>query len=175
MRQDKLGNGIQPRRRWVRWVVELAVIAAIIFGVRAWQQRGMVEGVAPDFERITLNGAPLKLADYRGKPLLLHFWADWCPMCEFEQSSISGIAEDYPVVTVAFQSGDADAVKAYTERKGIAHWTTIVDEDGTLSEQYGIHGVPTSYVLDAHGNIRFREVGLTSGWGLRIRLWWAGL
>jgi hypothetical protein len=59
------------------------------------------------------------------------------------------------------------------ERKGITEWVTVVDEDGKLAEQYGIHGVPTSYVLDGEGNIRFREVGLTSGWGLRLRLWLA--
>ena len=48
-----------------------------------------------------------------------------------------------------------------------------MDEDGKLATQFGVHGVPTSYILDAKGKIRFREVGLTSSWGLRLRLWLA--
>lgn len=160
-------------RRWLRWSIEVLVIIAIILGVRAWQQRGMLDGVAPNFEYESLNGNLVRLADYQGKPLLLHFWASWCPMCEMEQGSITAIAKEYPVVTVVFQSGTSEEVRRYMERKGITEWVTIVDKDGKLAEQYGIHGVPTTYVLDAKGNIRFREVGLTSGWGLRLRLWLA--
>ncbi|MEZ5479684.1 MAG: hypothetical protein R3E95_20065 [Thiolinea sp.] len=51
------------------------------------------------------------------------------------------------------------------ERKGIDNWVTIVDNEGELASQYGVIGVPTSYIIDKNGAIRFREVGLTSGWG----------
>ncbi|UOG93250.1 MAG: protein disulfide oxidoreductase [Candidatus Thiothrix sulfatifontis] len=161
------------KRRWPRWLLEALIILAIIFGVRTWQQRGMLDGEAPDFERTALNGDVIHLDNYRGKPVLLHFWASWCPMCELEQGSISGIAKDWKVITIAFQSGGAEEVQRYMEREKITEWVTIVDEDGSLSGQYGIKGVPTSYVLDEEGIIRFREVGLTSGWGLRLRLWMA--
>lgn len=171
---NSLGNeGAPKKRRWVRWLIEFLIIMLIIFGIRAWQHRGMLDGEAPDFEYKSLSGESIHLDNYRGKPVLLHFWASWCPMCEMEQGSISAISEDWQVITVAFQSGGADDVERYMERRDITSWTTIVDEDGSLSEKFGIHGVPTSYVLDAEGTIRFREVGLTSGWGLRLRLWMA--
>ncbi|QTR50052.1 protein disulfide oxidoreductase [Candidatus Thiothrix anitrata] len=172
MDKQKLPDNTNRKpRRWLRWTIEILVIVAIIFGVRAYQQRDMIDGIAPNFERGSLNGSVVRLSDYQGKPHLLHFWASWCPMCEFEQGSISAIAKDHPIITVAFQSGNSEEVQRYMERKEITEWITVVDEDGKLSEQYGIHGVPTTYVLDAQGNIRFREVGLTSGWGLRLRLW----
>lgn len=164
---------LPKKRRWLRWSLEALIILAIIFGVRTWQQHGMLEGEAPDFERTALSGAVIHLDDYRGQPVLLHFWASWCPMCELEQGSISSIAKDWKVITVAFQSGGEEEVQRYMERKNITEWVTIVDADGSLSGQYGIKGVPTSYVLDEEGVIRFREVGLTSGWGLRLRLWMA--
>ncbi len=171
---DVKNDGTSPKkRRWLRWLLEALVIVVIIVGVRTWQQRGMLEGEAPDFERTALSGEVIHLDDYRGQPVMLHFWASWCPMCELEQSSISGIAKDWKVITVAFQSGGTEEVQRYMERKAITEWVTIVDEDGSLSGQYGIKGVPTSYVLDEEGVIRFREVGLTSGWGLRLRLWLA--
>lgn len=163
----------KKKRPWLRWLLEALVIVAIIVGVRTWQQRGMLEGEAPDFTRTALSGETIRLDDYRGKPVMLHFWASWCPMCELEQSSISALSKDRKVITIAFQSGGAEEVQRYMERKGISDWVTLVDEDGSLSQQYGVKGVPTSYILDAEGIIRFREVGLTSGWGLRLRLWLA--
>lgn len=166
---DKLSR----QQRWIRWLIEFTVIAIIILGVRVWQQRSLLDGPAPDFARTTLNGASIKLDSYRGAPVLLHFWASWCPMCELEQGGISNIGKDWKVVTVAFQSGSTEDVRRYMEHKNITDWVTIADEDGKLAEQYGIKAVPTSYVLDKGGNIRFREVGLTSAWGLRMRLWLA--
>lgn len=167
------GDKLSRQQRWIRWLIELTVIAIIILGVRVWQHRGLLDGQAPDFARTTLNGTSIKLDSYRGEPVLLHFWASWCPMCELEQSGISKIGKDWKVVTIAFQSGSAEDVRRYMARKNITDWVTIADEDGKLAEQYGIKGVPTSYVLDKEGNIRFREVGLTSAWGLRMRLWLA--
>lgn len=163
----------KKKRRWLRWSIELLIIVALIFGIRTWQQRTLVDGVAPDFAQEALDGQVVQLADYQGKPAMLHFWATWCPMCEFEQSGVSNIANDWPVVTVAYQSGDRDEVQRYIERNGLENWTVLVDEDGELSRQYGVQGVPTNYIIDSEGNIRFREVGLSSSWGLRFRLWLA--
>lgn len=164
----------QPNKRpWLRWLIEGIIILAIIFGLRTWQQRGMLIGEAPDFERPTLSGNPVRLDNYRGKPVLLHFWASWCPICELEQGSITALAKDWKVITVAFKSGGKEEVQRYMERKGMTDWVTIVDDEGSLAAQYGVHGAPTDYVLDEEGMIRFREVGITSGWGLRVRLWLA--
>lgn len=166
----------QPKkRRWLRWLIELILIILLIVGVRAWQQRGMLSGQAPGFEQITLNGKAVQLSHYRGSPVLLHFWATWCPMCALEQDSISALQQDWQVITVAFQSGDKEEVKRFIDKHQLNQWDVIVDEDGKLSQQFGIQGVPTSYVIDAKGKIRFREVGLTTGWGLRLRLWLANL
>lgn len=166
----------QPKkRRWLRWVIEAMLIMALIIGVRTWQQRGMLAGEAPNFEQITLAGKTVQLTDYRGKPVLLHFWATWCPMCALEQDSVSALAKDWPVLTVAFQSGDKEEVQRFITKQQLQAWNVIVDEDGKLATQFGVHGVPTSYILDAKGKIRFREVGLTSSWGLRLRLWLASM
>jgi hypothetical protein len=51
----------------------------------------------------------------------------------------------------------------------------VNDPDSILAQQWGVRGVPTALVVDAQGRSSFREVGYTTGWGLRLRLWWAGL
>lgn len=164
---------VKKKRRWLRLILELLVIVALVFVVRAWQQKELVSGVSPDFQSVMLNGETVALENYRGKPLLLHFWASWCPFCKFEESSLSSLKDDWQVLTVAYQSGEkAEVIKHMKERK-IEDWPTVVDADSRLAELFGVKGVPTTYILDGDGNIRFTEVGLTSGWGLKARLWWA--
>ena len=163
----------KKKRRLFRFFIETLIIIAIIMGVRAWQQKELVTGVAPSFQSVTLNDKTINLEDYTGKPLLLHFWGNWCPFCKFEESSLTEIQKDWPMLTVAYQSGDRADVIKYMQQQSIESWPTIVDKDSRLADLYGVKGVPTTYIIDGNGNIRFTEVGLTSGWGLRARLWWA--
>jgi peroxiredoxin len=72
------------------------------------------------------------------------------------------------------QSGDALAVEGYLAEHGLS-FTTVVDEQGRLAEAFGVRAVPTSFVVDAEGQIAFAERGYTTPWGLRLRLWAAGL
>ena len=163
----------KPKKRWIKILFEVLIIIAIVFAIRAWQQRDMISGVAPSFQSVLIDGKTINLEDYNGKPVLIHFWADWCPFCKLEEDSITSISEDWTVLTVAYQSGNKSNVVKYMKERNIESWPTIVDEDSRLAELFGVKGVPASYVIDGKGKVRFTEVGLTSGWGLRLRLWWA--
>jgi predicted DsbA family dithiol-disulfide isomerase len=72
------------------------------------------------------------------------------------------------------QSGDAAAVAQVLAARGL-DWTTAVDADGRIAGRYGLRGVPAFVVLDREGRIRSVSVGYTTEWGIRARLWWAGL
>ena len=164
---------IPRKRRWFRFLLEILLIVAIVIGIRTWQQKDLVSGVAPSFQSVMIDGKTVNLEDYSGRPLLIHFWASWCPFCKFEESSITEIQDDWSVLSVAYQSGNKDEVVKHMQERGIESWPTIIDADSRLAELFGVKGVPTSYIIDGNGNIRFTEVGLTSGWGLRARMWWA--
>jgi thiol-disulfide isomerase/thioredoxin len=166
-------NKPEKKRRWLRLLVELLIIVALVFAIRAWQQKDMVTGVAPNFQSVMLDGKLVSLEDYRGKPLLLHFWASWCPFCKFEESGVSKIMDDWQVLTVAYQSGSKAEIEKHMKERKIADWPTVSDPDSYLADLFGVKGVPTTLILDGEGNIRFTEVGVTSAWGLRARLWWA--
>jgi thiol-disulfide isomerase/thioredoxin len=121
------------------------------------------------------QGQPYTLAARPGKPVLVHFWATWCPVCRAEQGSIAAIAHDHAdVITVAMQSGTAEQVSRHMLEQGIA-FPVLNDSDGRLSGAWGVHAVPASFIISPDGQVRFIEVGYTTGIGLRLRLWLAGI
>lgn len=161
-------------RRWPRRLIWLCVFVLVFGTVRWYQQRDLVSGQSPLLTATLLDGRSIALSELRGRPVLVHFWATWCPMCKFEQAAIDRLSKDHQVVTVAMRSGDSSTVEHFMVQEGLS-FPVIVDDSGELARRFGVRGVPTSFVVDANGRIRFTEVGLTSAWGLRLRLWLAGL
>lgn len=161
-------------RRYPKWLIlsaEILLFIGLYMGLRAWLHSDVIHGEAPSFEAQQLQGGSFSLSDYRGNALLLHFWASWCAVCRIEQASIASIAKDWPVLTVAMQSGDAGEVRRYLQEHGLT-FPVVVDKQGELARLYGVTGVPVSFVIDSQGRIRFTEVGYTTELGLRSRLWW---
>ena len=161
------------RRRLGSWLVNLVLIAAIVAAVQWWKGRGLVTGEAPPLVGVTLDGAPVDLADWRGRPVLVHFWATWCPVCRITDGAIESIADDHAVVTVALQSGTPDEIRAFMRETG-QDFPVVSDPDGRLAQAWGVAGVPTSFVIDGDGRIRSSIVGVSTEPGLRLRLWLAG-
>lgn len=161
--------------KWRGYAVDVLVFVILVAGIRAWQQRDMVSGSAPALQGMTLAGLPYSLPAHPGKPVLVHFWATWCPICRAEQDSIAGISHDHPgTITVAMQSGSTEQVMRHMREQGIT-FPVINDQDGKLSGAWGVHAVPASFIIAPDGRIRFVEVGYTTGIGLRLRLWLAAL
>lgn len=161
-------------RRWLWRAIELVVVLVLILGIRAWQQSGTARGPAPVLAGELLDGKPVALAAYAGQPVLVHFWATWCPICRAEQGSIDALARDASVITVAMQSGNRDTVIQHLRNEAL-HFPVLNDPDGVMAAQWGVRAVPASFIVDGAGRIRYVEVGYTTGVGLRLRLWLAGL
>ncbi|NIR95441.1 MAG: protein disulfide oxidoreductase, partial [Gammaproteobacteria bacterium] len=94
----------------------------------------------------------------------------WCPVCELEQGMIDNLSRDYPVISIAMQSGEAEEVIRYLSEQGV-DYPVINDQQGSIARLYGVRGVPASFVLDSSGEVRFVTRGYTSEWGMRMRLW----
>ena len=157
------------RRTIVTNVIWLMAFLIVFFGVRAYQQRDIASGQAPVLSGRTLTGKSFSTATAE-KPILVHFWASWCRICRFEQNAIDAIAMDYPVITIAMQSGSNQEVADHVREQNLG-FAVINDEYGDISRQFGVKVVPTTFVIDASGKIRFVEVGYSSETGLRTRLW----
>jgi thiol-disulfide isomerase/thioredoxin len=174
--------GAHLRSRWRSYVGNVLLFVVVLAGVQFWQTRHVPAGPAPDLSVAVVN--PLgevtttTLAQWRARhpnqPLALHFWADWCPICRAEQGSISSLSQDWPVLTVAMQSGDASKVAAVMRERELP-WNAAVDPRGDIARAYGIQAVPGFVVVDRHGQIRVPSAGYTTEWGMRARLWWVKL
>lgn len=161
--------------KWRGYAGNVLLLVILVAGIRAWQQRDMISGPAPALQGLTLAGRPYKLPAHPGKPVLVHFWATWCPICRAEQGAIAAIARDHAnVITVAMQSGSAEEVLRHMREQEI-DFPVVNDSDGMLSSAWGVHAVPASFIIAPDGRISFVEVGYTTGIGLRLRLWLAGL
>lgn len=159
------------KKRYVKLGLEILFFIALFMAVRAWQQRDVLSGTVPDVSAVTINGQTVSILSDK-KPLLIHFWATWCPVCRLEQGSIDALAKDYNVVTIAMQSGENDLLETYLQENQLS-FPVINDSDGTLVQRFGVRGVPASFVVDSENKIAFTEVGYTSEIGLRLRMWLA--
>ncbi|VAW58223.1 hypothetical protein MNBD_GAMMA11-3364 [hydrothermal vent metagenome] len=145
----------------------------IYFAVRYWQGREDIQGVAPMIQAVQLDGELFDLAKYRGTPVLVHFWATWCPVCRLESSNIASLAKDYTVITVATWVENEAEVSEYLQSEGL-DMPVIVDTDQRWAKKYGIKAVPYSFFIDPDGVIRLTEKGYSTELGLRARMWWTG-
>ena len=160
------------KRTWLHWGRDILLIAIAVMAVQWWQNRGLATGPAPPLTGRLLDGRWVDLAEYRGKPVLVHFWASWCPVCRAEEGSIDSLAEDLPVITVATGSGDGADIRKYLEDNRLG-FPVLLDQNGQLAHQWKVVGVPTSFVIDPQGEIASATVGYTTQTGLRLRLWLA--
>lgn len=159
---------------WKKVAREALIVLAIMAGVSLWQVRGLPEGPAPALAGTLLDGRAASLAEVvkaaGGEPVLVAFWATWCPVCKAEDGNLEAVSRDHPVLTVAMQSEEAAAVAKHMKGRGLS-FPVINDPEGALAADWKLRGVPAHFVVDGQGVIRFRVMGYASEWGLRARLW----
>jgi thiol-disulfide isomerase/thioredoxin len=158
------------RNRWVIIPLEVLFFIALFLAIRAYQQRDMISGPAPRIEAATLKQNQFNLATSQPKPVLVHFWATWCGICKLEQDSIQALSEDYNVITIAMQSGSDQEILQYLAEHKL-DFEVINDAGGEIVKAYGVRAVPASFIVNGRNQVSTREVGYTTGWGLRLRLW----
>jgi thiol-disulfide isomerase/thioredoxin len=119
---------------------------------------------APELKAQNLAGAPKTLADYRGKVVLLNFWASWCPPCLHEMPSMERLKQKMvgrPLEIVALDSAEtAEEVSAFLSRMKLS-FPILLDPDGSNTRRWKVFALPTSFLLDAEGRVRYVLTGPT--------------
>lgn len=119
-------------------------------------------GATPPLILKDLNGKTVNIKDYRGRVVLINFWATWCPPCRAEMPSMQRLKEKMagkPFVILAVDMGEAeDVVRAYI-REIKTDFTVLMDRDGHALKAWKVFAFPTSYVVDTQGKIRYGLFG----------------
>ncbi|MCB1923996.1 MAG: TlpA family protein disulfide reductase [Gammaproteobacteria bacterium] len=119
---------------------------------------------AADFALPDIDGENHALSDYRGRVVMLNFWATWCPPCRREMPSMQRLYDKYRerglVVVAVNQWEDPDLVFEFTGRLSVdPTFPILFDRESRVAEDYGVKGLPTTFLIDKDGQIRFRAIG----------------
>ncbi|MEE9209560.1 MAG: TlpA disulfide reductase family protein [Kiloniellales bacterium] len=113
---------------------------------------------APPDAFVDLAGAPVRLADFQGRVVLVNFWATWCPPCIREMPSLDRLQaalkdRDLSVLAVSIDRGGAKVIVPFAERLRLEHLALYHDAKGALFQAFGVTGLPTSFLIDRRGQI----------------------
>ncbi|TLS38133.1 peroxiredoxin family protein [Pseudalkalibacillus caeni] len=153
-------------------IIVLLLAAALAWGIYSafFQERavGIEEGnIAPDFSLTTLSGEKASLSDFKGKPVLLNFWATWCPPCKKEMPDMQKFYEKHgseaAIVSVnmtKFELPDRrEKVKDFVEDYQLT-FPVLLDLKGEVGEKtYNVITMPTTFLIDSEGVIKEKVIG----------------
>jgi len=184
---------MNPRTRTVViWLITLSVFSLIVgiaaaeykarqtqgvlgFSVADYQAEAEIQqGQAPDFTLPSLQGGkPITLSSLGGHVTVLNFWGSWCAPCRIEAPGLEQTWENYRSRGVRFlgvDERDNDAAgRAFVSEFHLGY-PSVTDASGRLAEPYGLFGMPTTFVIDAEGQLRYRFVGYLNADILRSTL-----
>jgi peroxiredoxin len=144
------------------------VVCMILFPNLIWAESdfsadlGIVEPrtvkQAPDFTLQTLDGQPIKLSDFRGKPVLLNFWATWCEACKKEFPAMQRLysqlkGDGFEIIAVSVDRRNRDRIEDFVKAYEI-DFPILLDPQQKARRDYFIRGLPTSYLIDSAGDLR---------------------
>jgi cytochrome c biogenesis protein CcmG/thiol:disulfide interchange protein DsbE len=153
------------RRRPIVFALVLAAVATLaVVGVVALNRPGgsLIGRPAPEFAGTTLDGAPLRLADLRGRPVIVNFWGPTCIPCRDEfplfKSKLTEHAADGLVVLGVLMADPPDLARTFIAEEG-ATWDTVEDPDGAIKQAYRVAARPQTYFIDRDGVLRSIQIG----------------
>lgn len=118
--------------------------------------------LAPDFELTTLDGETVKLSDYKGKRVMLNFWATWCPPCRAEMPDMEKFQKNKDIQVLAVNLTETESnpnkVQKFIDELSLT-LTIPLDNESAVSNEYQVMAYPTTYMIDSNGQIQFVTMG----------------
>jgi len=120
--------------------------------------------VAPAFTLVDMDGEEHALSDYRGKVIMLNFWATWCPPCRREMPSMEALYKRFQnegfIVLAVNQWEDGDIVFPYIGQLSVfPSFPILFDREGGIAQAYRVKGLPTTVLINRQGQVVYRAVG----------------
>ncbi len=156
---------------WIKEILIIFLIVAVLLNVISFLKKPDLElTTLPQLNLISTTQKQISITDYKNKPILLHFWATWCPTCKLEASNIQYLSNNYQVITIAVNSGSDKDINTFLKQHNL-NFDVINDNDGKLAQKFSVSSFPTTFIYDKNQKVKFSEVGYTSTAGLIVRMW----
>lgn len=157
-------------------MVHLLVFIGIYYAISWWQNHGLLEvrDTAPDFSLLTLTGETVSLEDYRGRRVLIYFFAPWCSICRFSADNLNDLRaarekSALMILMMGLSWQSVEELKQFVSSQNISPDIPILIGQEQQFVDYKIKGFPTYYVIDESGVIQSRTMGYTTELGMRWR------
>jgi len=168
LQRVRTGAGATNMKKTVLIIILLLFVLAtlvFLFGPRG-DQRSRIPRTgdpAPEFRLPTLDGGSISLSDLRGKVVMVHFWATWCPPCveelpTLDQFARSPTGRDVELLAISVDETGPDAVREFMQRNRLT-LPVLLDPDKTVASSYGTFKFPETYLVDRNGIIRHKIIG----------------
>lgn len=156
---------------WLKEITKYLVIAIVITSaVDIYRSQDIATESAPHIVAYHRDGTELDVIEMSYQtPVVIYFWATWCPVCKFVGPTVDWISQYYPVVAVSGASGSEARVEAFKQAHGY-QFNNINDQNSSLFRQWAISVTPTIFIVK-DGKIESVTTGITTPPGLLARLW----
>lgn len=153
-------------------VVAIVISLMLVFGIQKTrhgspQNPGALQGKpAPDFSLASLDGSTLKLSDYRGKAVLLNFWATWCEPCKIEMPWFVDLQKKYgpqglQILGVAMDDASNKEISDFAKKMGV-NYPIVIGKEAVGDQYGGLPYLPSTFYIDREGKVVDRVYGLVS-------------
>lgn len=132
--------------------------------------RDTIKGKATDFTLKDLSGKEVSLSDFRGKVVMLDFWATWCPPCVKAIPELMALhekfkAQGFEVIGISMDHSISD-VRNFVRDKNVTY--TILMSDDKVEKQYGVITIPVTFMVDRSGKVAKKHLGFAPGVGEKM-------
>ncbi|MES0488995.1 MAG: redoxin domain-containing protein [Leptospirales bacterium] len=155
--------------------LQLPFYLIILYGVHAYQTRNLIpeEKTAPAFTLTDLKGDSFSLEQYKGKPVMIYFFAPWCSVCNLTSASVGNLhnadtKDETVVLAVGLSYNNVQELEIFAKKHSLE--MPVLAGDSRVAEQYHISGFPTFYFIDSKGKVTSRTIGFTTQTGMNLRL-----
>lgn len=150
-----------------RWMLLVTLLAVLGFFALAATRLGIamvpvdLDKPAPEFALPDLDGEIVRLSDYRGKVVLVNFWATWCPPCKEEMPALQQLHEemgDRVEILGLDRAEPAETVRRFVRKYGIT-FKVLLDREDEVARRYQLTGIPETFFVDSEGVVRVKWIG----------------
>lgn len=159
--------------RWSKETLKFIVIITLFsIAIDYWRGRDRPSQIIPELTISSIKGDWIDIEKMSHQaPVLVYFWATWCPICEVVSPSVNWLSDTHQVVSIAITSGENQRLQQYMSHKDY-DFDVVNDQTGSISKQWAVTATPSMFIVK-NGEISSMTTGATTPMGLWLRLFFA--